>query len=203
MGTATEVARLPDRSSLGPGLRAALFLFRQPWLFWPGIAGTVAWGAFLFGTASARGKLDGNGWATLLAIVPLVGFGTGLMLGMPAWFTLRALRPPKHRFSLASGETLIFEALANHFLGDEGRGGRIHLTNRRIAFVPHRFNIQLGTVDIPLEAAQKVGWGRVVTPTGLPISMQLQVGLETGVEVFVVKQAEELATRIAEACRRQ
>ncbi|MEJ7727653.1 MAG: hypothetical protein WKG00_00390 [Polyangiaceae bacterium] len=149
--------------------------------------------------ALAGGKLDANGALTLLAIAVLVGFGTGLMVGMPVWFGLRALRGRRLPFSPPSGERLIFEALANHFLGDEGRGGHIYLTDRRVAFVPHRFNIQLAAVDIPLEAVQSIGWGRVMAPAGSPISMQLQVGLPAGMEVFVVERAEQLATEIAEA----
>ena len=42
------------------------------------------------------------------------------------------------------------ERAASHFLGGEGRGGKLLVTSRRLAFRPHRFNVQLATWSLPL-----------------------------------------------------
>src|SRR5438477_357458 len=44
---------------------------------------------------------------------------------------------------LLPGEEILYSIRANHFLGGEGRGGKLHLTAGRILFTPHRFNVQL------------------------------------------------------------
>jgi hypothetical protein len=49
------------------------------------------------------------------------------------------------------GETLVTWERANLFRGIEGVGGLILITDRRIIFQPHLFNIQRDVVEIPLK----------------------------------------------------
>jgi len=43
---------------------------------------------------------------------------------------------------LEDGEILLKEGPANHFKGMEAVGGKLHLTNRRLLFQSHSFNVQ-------------------------------------------------------------
>src|SRR6185503_13793911 len=58
---------------------------------------------------------------------------------------------PAPKLELEPGEQLLREQAANHFLGGEARGGKLLITNRRLAFRPHRFNVQLATFSVPLD----------------------------------------------------
>ncbi|WP_425529543.1 GRAM domain-containing protein [Stenotrophomonas nitritireducens] len=48
------------------------------------------------------------------------------------------------------GETLLREGAANLQRGIEAVGGRLYLTDRRLSFHSHAFNVQTGVTDIPL-----------------------------------------------------
>jgi hypothetical protein len=81
----------------------------------------------------------------------LSGLGFAALVVGPAFMLVRALaRAPV--VVLEPGERLLGTVLANHFRGAEGRGGKLLLTSRRLAFRPHRFNVQLETWTTPLEA---------------------------------------------------
>ena len=60
----------------------------------------------------------------------------------------------RHRFQIErpdfSGEQLLWEGPANHFLHGEGVGGWLYLTTRRLLFRSHRFNLQPHETDLPL-----------------------------------------------------
>ena len=51
---------------------------------------------------------------------------------------------------LAAGETLLREGAANLQRGVETVGGRLFLTDRRLLFRSHGFNVQDGDTEIPL-----------------------------------------------------
>jgi len=55
---------------------------------------------------------------------------------------------------LKEGETIIKEGLGNLQRGIETVGGKLYLTNRRLIFEAHSFNIQSGTSEIPLSFVQ-------------------------------------------------
>ena len=51
---------------------------------------------------------------------------------------------------LAPGEPLVKEGRANLQRGVESVGGHLYLTDRRLIFESHRFNVQKGATEIPL-----------------------------------------------------
>lgn len=72
---------------------------------------------------------------------------------------------------LWSGEQILFDVAANLFVGIEGVGGKLKITNQRIHFNSHKLNIQTGTLDIPLsqiaQAKKRNTFGLV--PNGMSI----------------------------------
>lgn len=57
---------------------------------------------------------------------------------------------------LAAGETLLKEGTANLFRGFEAVGGKLYLTNRRLIFESHAFNVQTGATLIELATISRV-----------------------------------------------
>lgn len=49
------------------------------------------------------------------------------------------------------GERILKQGPANHVRGSEAVGGWLYLTDRRLLFRPHRFNIQRDEASFPLE----------------------------------------------------
>src|SRR5690242_11829987 len=47
-------------------------------------------------------------------------------------------------------ETILFDTGANHFKGAEAVGGKLYLTNKRLVFKSHKFNIQNHELSINL-----------------------------------------------------
>lgn len=66
------------------------------------------------------------------------------------------------KIELAPGEKLLREGAANLQRGIETVGGRLFLTNRRLAFSSHALNVQTGPTDIPLSAIRSTSpcWTR-------------------------------------------
>jgi hypothetical protein len=56
---------------------------------------------------------------------------------------------------LVSGERLLLKGGASHYKGKEAVGGKLFLTNKRLLFNSHRFNIQNHVEEIQLEEIQK------------------------------------------------
>jgi hypothetical protein len=54
------------------------------------------------------------------------------------------------RMSLLTNEQLVKEGFANLQRGWETVGGRLYLTNQRLIFESHPFNVQRGTTIVPL-----------------------------------------------------
>lgn len=56
--------------------------------------------------------------------------------------------------ALRQGETIIKESAANLQKGIETVGGKLHLTNQRLVFEAHKFNVQGGSTEIDLANVQ-------------------------------------------------
>ncbi len=142
---------------LAPKLTIAplVFLVTRGPVLGVALAGTLGWAALLLPGAMARGNDDVGTMATLTAISLLCGFGVAALVVGPVFMVMRAFAP-KPELALASGETVVHEEAANHWLGGESRGGRLLITNRRLGFRPHRFNVQLQTWSTPLETIDEV-----------------------------------------------
>jgi hypothetical protein len=174
-----------------------LFLFRQPFLLVPGVLGTVLAAGFFLRTMAANGRTSAGHFVTLLIIAPLVGFGLAVLTGLPAFMVRAALRP-KLAFEPEQGEVIVKQERVNHFLRDEGRGGTLFITDRRIVFLPHRFNVQLDRVEHRLLDIRDMQWARVVTATGVPVSCILEIVEADRTEKYVVKDALALGAVIEE-----
>lgn len=193
--------RLPDRSHLGPGLRGALFLFRQPFMLWPGLLMTAAclMGVVLLGVHAPSGPVGPT--LVLGLMTPVFGLGFAALTGLPGFMLYRALATRAPELCLDAEEQALFTARANHFLGDEGRGGRISVTDARVVFVPHRFNVQLAGCEMALDDVTSVKWRTILGPTGLPLSSLVELTTAGGTDVFVVSRADRVATLIDELRR--
>lgn len=178
---------LPDRSALA-GLRSSLFLFRQPFLLYPALLATVAWAALLLVMSERNGKLTAETALVMLFVSVLCGFGVAVLFALPAFLAVRAFGP-KIEPSFEDGESRFLDVPANHFLGDEGRGGRLYVTDRRALFVPHRFNVQLATVEQRWDRVEDLQWARVVGAGGAPLSSVLEIVERERVERYVVRDA--------------
>src|SRR5262249_40925869 len=130
-------------------------------------------GALLL-TMLANGRASTENALVLLALSPVVGLGIAVLTGLPGFMVLRALRP-KNRFEPERGESIKSDVAANHFLRNEGRGGRLFVTDRRLVFVPHRFNVQLDRVEQRLADVRAIQWARVVGQRGLVFSCVMEV----------------------------
>ena len=124
------------------------------------------------------------------------------MVGLPGFFVARALAPKPPPFAPREGETLVEEAFkANHFLHHEGRGGRLFVTDRRVAFIPHRFNVQRAPVEQRLADVREVRWGCIVSLGGNPLSCFVDVVEEERSERYVVPDAPPRSARGDRGCR--
>jgi hypothetical protein len=88
---------------------------------------------------------------------------------------VRAALRPKLALEPEQGEAIVNQERANHFLRDEGGGGTLFITDRRVMFLPHRFNVQLDRVEHRLPDIRDMQWARVVTSTGMPVSNILEI----------------------------
>lgn len=57
---------------------------------------------------------------------------------------------------LMENERIYFDVLANLFRGIEAVGGKLMITDRRLIFKSHTFNIQTGTTEILIEEITEV-----------------------------------------------
>jgi hypothetical protein len=114
-----------------------MFILRQK-LFMGVIAvGSIGWALFLLQSARAGGKVMTGG------VSLMCGAGIAVLTVLPAFMVKRWLFTPPTQPQLEAGETIHFSVAASHFLHGEGRGGKLHLTDRGLVFCPHRFNVQL------------------------------------------------------------
>jgi hypothetical protein len=109
------------------------------------------------------------GGLAFLAIALVAGVPFGLM--MAAFARSKSVRRDTQP-NLEEGEKVLKEGPANHFMGFEGVGGRLFLTDRRLLFKSHRWNFQVHELSVPL--AEVAGAKAVMTagilPNGLKVS---------------------------------
>lgn len=96
-------------------------------------------------------------------------------------------------FEIKKNEQIIDDRPANLFRGIEAVGGRLKITNNRLVFEPHEFNIQKENLEIVLAQIEKV---RPVNTLGI-VPNGILVKLKTGEEYkFVVWKRKELINLI-------
>jgi hypothetical protein len=93
-------------------------------------------------------------------------------------------------------ETVLKQGGASHFKGMEAVGGRLFLTNQRLVFKSHRFNIQVHQESYPLGDITAVEPRRGISIVGDGLAVVLSDGRE---ERFVVFGRRDWITRILSA----
>ncbi len=91
-------------------------------------------------------------------------------------------------------EIILFETPANHFKGAEGVGGKLYLTDQRLVFKSHKFNIQNHELSIPLSGIDNTSRYKTL---GL-VNNGLAITTCGKVEKFVVQQVDEWMHKLAE-----
>jgi len=138
--------RLAPSAAFGP---IVFLVTRTPVLVGWGIGAAVMADLLLSGAAH-RGRSSLADLWILSGLSIFCGLGFAALGVAPIWAVRQAFMPAP-TFALEPGEVLIEEVAANHFLNGEARGGRALITNRRVGFRPHRFNVQLDTWSARLE----------------------------------------------------
>jgi hypothetical protein len=106
--------------------------------------------------------------------------------------------------SLHPDETMIQSWRANRSQGQRAVGGHLHLTTRRLLFVPHVVDSVTGghRWEVPLSGVSAVdvaprGWH----PFDGSLRRRLRIGAGSTVEHFVVPKVDGVAGRVEEARR--
>lgn len=104
------------------------------------------------------------------------------------------------KIELAPGEKILREGAANVQRGIETVGGRLFLTDRRLAFSSHAFNVQTGLTEIPLDAirATRPCWTRFLGLIPLAPN-SLEVRTDNAAHRFVLFGRSEWAQAINQA----
>lgn len=127
--------------------------------------------------------------------IPL-GLLSGVFFGliMASFVQYQSRKFTKNR-PLLSGEKLIKEGPANHFLKGEGVGGWIYLTDSRLFFVSHKLNVQSHELVLPFDEIIIAENSRTL---GI-LSNKLNLTLKNGqVEKFVVNDAKSWVKELQE-----
>ncbi len=123
-------------------------------------------------------------YQTNLRMGTLQGLGAGIFGGVgfasfSQWQRSRFTRKDDQ----LDGEPLLKQGPANHFLGNESVGGFLYLTDHRLVFRSHKFNVQNHDLHIHLGSIAEV---RAVLTAGF-IPNGLLVKTEDGEDRFVVQ----------------
>lgn len=88
-----------------------------------------------------------------LIVAPLCG----ALFSVALYFFLSNRRVIKQaEFQNVYGETVLYSTLANHFMGWEAVGGKLHLLKDRLEFQSHALNIQNHQTVIPIKNIEEV-----------------------------------------------
>lgn len=92
-----------------------------------------------------------------------------------------------------ASEEIIYDGGANQLKGKEGVGGKLFITNQRLLFVSHKYNIQSGTTSIPLADIKSIEKNKVakIFNTGITI-----ISNDSNKYKFVVNNQDEWYTKL-------
>lgn len=99
------------------------------------------------------------------------------------------------KIEIAADENIVFETLASHFKGMEAVGGKLYLTNKRLTFKSHKFNIQNHRLDILLTNIISVNQYKSLGLVNNGLSINIKGGV---IEKFVVNEIEEWIKKLNE-----
>lgn len=182
--------KLRSRALFAPLLFLAT---RRPVLIGWGV-GTAGLLAYLWSGARAHGHDTPVTLLVLCLLSAYCGLGfSGLIIG-PPFMIARALQPVRP-FSPEPDETVLLRWFVSHFLRGEARGGTLLLTNRRLVFNPHRFNVQLASWNVPLDEIKALGF------EGTRMLLVERRG-QSEADWLVVREPRQVAEGIASAAGR-
>jgi hypothetical protein len=148
----------------------------------------------LFGLAAgllyglARGPVDG------VIIGILTGCIFGLFLGVFSLLAIRKFRGM--RAEMAQQVSIVYDGGANHFVGIEGVGGWLFLTDRELIFKSHKFNVNRHELVVPLSDIASVKTGKSLGLIANKLTVQTKLGSS---EVFVVNDAPAWLAKLQES----
>jgi hypothetical protein len=99
------------------------------------------------------------------------------------------------KIDIQEGETILFDSGANHFKGAEAVGGKLYLTNRRLVFKSHKFNIQNHKLSINLSDIDNVDRYKTLGLVNNGLSVTT---MDNKTEKFVVQQIDEWVNQLTE-----
>jgi hypothetical protein len=104
----------------------------------------------LFGAAFSfmQGWLPPHAGGDILAFLIIALLSGALFGGFIGLFAGSRTVARQTAIDLPPGEIVEYAGPANHFRNGEARGGKLYLTNRRLIFQPHHFNLQNAPVGI-------------------------------------------------------
>ncbi len=129
--------------------------------------------------------------------IVVAGIIGGLVGGLVfSFFTkLFTKKIKKIKIEIGESENNLKERLASHFKGIENVGGKLLLTNERLIFKSHKFNIQNHELEIKISEIKKVEKVKTIglIPNGLRITTNMGKA-----ERFVVDSPNEWINKINE-----
>lgn len=138
----------------------------------------------ILSTNTSSSKDMANGIISALAAGAIAGFLFAWLIGL---FAKSKAVNESAKIETDEGESILFQTGANHFKGMEGVGGKLFLTNKRLIFKSHKFNIQNHQLQINLTDITNVSRRKTM---GI-INNGLMVTHHDKQEKFVVENAEE------------
>jgi hypothetical protein len=123
--------------------------------------------ALSFGTPMAvffilQNLLRQNEWTAKYILTSIIlGLFAGILSGLLFAWMIRLFMSSKFfakatKIETEADENILFETPANHFKGAEAVGGKLYLTNRRLVFKSHKFNIRNHQLVLNISDIQKV-----------------------------------------------
>jgi hypothetical protein len=123
----------------------------------------------------------------------VLGLAAGLLFGL---LTATFAEWQRSRFAREDpgleGEQLLKQGPANHYRGLEGVGGWLYLTDKRLLFRSHRFNVQNHELSMPWDEIAEAQ----VCPTAWIIPNGLRVVTAQKAERFVVEDRQSWVAEI-------
>ncbi|MFC6013473.1 hypothetical protein [Nocardia lasii] len=111
----------------------------------------------------------------------------GLWIGSPA---------------LDASEHVVWEQLANRTQGRRAVGGRLHLTETRLLFVPNHLDAATGGKRWETRVSEVRGIGKEAPDGGLfsgGLRTRLRLDTDKGTELFVIGEIDEVIARLEAA----
>ncbi|ANE53547.1 hypothetical protein SY85_16480 [Flavisolibacter tropicus] len=90
---------------------------------------------------------------------------------------------------------MLFETGANHFKGAEGVGGKLYLTNKRLVFKSHKYNIQNHELSMRLSDIDKADRYKTLGIVNNGLAVTTAGGT---IEKFVVQQPDQWLSQLTE-----